>query len=161
MALAKLFAANITQTTVPTPGFSDAVPVDATGTKVLALTGNVDSIRLYPYGIGSADNTFSIYVFRWLSSADPDYLAYPVGIYTATLGTAAGASGKIITNSELIVDTIAVTSSSGDGSGVIASGAANGGALLTIPFSRANYLQVTLVKGTCTSCNCLYELFNS
>jgi len=96
MALAKLLASNTTNNTAPSPAFSDTAPASSSSARVIALTGGADSVRLYPYGVGSDGGNFLIYVFRWYASAD-DYLASPQGIYTATFGTATGTANGTMT----------------------------------------------------------------
>lgn len=161
MALARLFTANVTGTTATAPGFSATRPSGNAGgssqTAAVEISGG-SKLRLIPIVLGSDGNTFTFKVYRWYASDTLGYIAVPVGLFTATAGTAAGAASKIVLNTELLADTLVQTASSGDTSATVSSAADNGASFVEIPANGAVLFTVLAIKGTCTSCNFAYEV---
>lgn len=69
-------------------------------------------MRFIPYGLGSADDTFSLRIWGWarVHASDPKktlWVPTPIGEFACTISTAVGVAGSPVLDTERFADTIA------------------------------------------------------
>lgn len=147
MTLSKTFATAVTASSVTAKTIQSTAP---SGEGVF-----VSGVRIIPFLTAANDATGTINVYRWIPTAAGEYVPVLQGIYTVTAGTQVGAADKTVADTDYFADTIAVSSSSSDGTEEIVAGGQNGIAELRIPQRGAAYIEIELAKGTATTINCL------
>jgi hypothetical protein len=147
MALRKAYAANQTASAAPARTITLVPP---TGDNVFT-----SGIRIIPYVTDAEDETAEIHVFRYISGPSGELIPTLQGVYTATAGATVGAAGRTVTNTNYFCDTIAVKSTSSDGSEEIIAGGQDGIAELRIPQKGAAYVEAVLIIGTAAAVNAL------
>lgn len=131
-------------------------------TKTAPLASGVlfSNARIIPYIGGDENQTATVTVYRWipsdrLATDDTNWIPVLQGIYTVTASSRTGAADTLVPAAKRFVDTIAVSSSSSDGTELITSNAANQIAELRIPLDGAAAIEVRLAVGSATNVNAL------
>lgn len=116
-ALKKALATNANTSSFTNPVAQTARPSGNLAIDFNAIPGMLfdGAIRFFPYGLGSANDVYSVRVWGWNHIGDQSpgnilWLPALLGEYACTLGAAAGVASSPVLNTELFCDTITVVS---------------------------------------------------
>lgn len=120
-------------------------------------------VKIIPFGVGSANDTFTMRVLQWHTDDKFAHAWYPlpIGDFTCTLSTFAGVDGTQIDSNQLICDTITLTSgfATANVSCELCSNAANVPAHAVLSIKGAYFLEFIFNMGSsATSANALISM---
>ena len=154
---------------------------DAVGLKRLAAEGGAggyipSNIRIYPYGLGSDNDVFSLRLWGWWHIGEgPDlaklWMPSIIGDFVCTLSTFVGLAGSAILNTERFADTISIVALDGEytltsdvtrfGTVQLLSPANQSPACVQVPLRGPEWIEWDFDQSTGTAtANALYQLFD-
>lgn len=98
-------------------GDPDAMP-NTNCIRLAGTGGRLSSwLRVFPYGLGSNDNTFDMRIWGWnriVSAGAPLFFPFILGQFSCTLSSFTGVAGSPLLATELPCDTISITALIGE-----------------------------------------------